>query len=93
MNTHHEVLVCGVDCRPGDTRCNGYCDGKESHPPVAPDDIVRDRKKRRAIQHLCHTVDLWREYVHSCPSSHESLFANEILDKLTDIERTLPVRP
>lgn len=45
MSTHQEVLVCGVDCRPGDTRCNGYCDGKESHPPVAPDDIVRDRKK------------------------------------------------
>ncbi len=93
MSAHPEVLVCGVDCRPGSPRCNGYCTNEAPYPPLASDDIVRDRKKQRAIQHLRHTVDLWREYVQSCPSSQEALFANEILDKLTDTERALPLRP
>lgn len=26
--------VCGVDCHPGDERCNGYCRGEASEPPT-----------------------------------------------------------
>lgn len=29
-----KVMVCGVDCHPGDARCNGYCNGQADHPPA-----------------------------------------------------------
>lgn len=29
------VMVCGVDCHPGDQHCNGYCTGKTDDPPEA----------------------------------------------------------
>lgn len=25
------INICGVDCKPGDSECNGYCIGKASH--------------------------------------------------------------
>lgn len=28
-------MICGVDCRPGDANCNGYCNGKTDSPPNA----------------------------------------------------------
>lgn len=29
------VMVCGIDCYPGDGKCNGYCQGKVDNPPEA----------------------------------------------------------
>lgn len=26
--------VCGVDCKPGDSKCNGYCQGKAASPAL-----------------------------------------------------------
>lgn len=30
-----QVMVCGVDCKPGYDNCNGYCRGEAEHPPMA----------------------------------------------------------
>ena len=28
-------MVCGIDCKPGDDNCNGYCHGDVDTPPAA----------------------------------------------------------
>ena len=30
-----KVRICGVDCRPGEDPCNGYCSGDAARPPPA----------------------------------------------------------
>lgn len=93
MEESHPVMVCGVDCIPNDRNCNGYCQGSCDYPPPATAELIRCRARIRAIQSLRQSVDLWRSYVSQCPTSSESVFANELLDALMDVERRLPLIP
>ena len=42
-----QAMVCGVDCKTGDSNCNGYCTGKADSPKDATPEIVLSRSRRR----------------------------------------------
>lgn len=39
-----QVMVCGIDCHPGDANCNGYCTGKTNSSPEAMPAMMFARK-------------------------------------------------
>lgn len=49
QETKKVVMVCGVDCHPGDGHCNGYCEGKMESPPESTEE-----QKLEAARHAAH---------------------------------------
>lgn len=60
------VMVCGVDCKPHDHNCNGYCEGKATRPPDATECQKRVLARKAAIEALIAAERAWYEYAGLC---------------------------
>jgi hypothetical protein len=61
-----QVLICGVDCHPGDENCNGYCTGKADCPADAPEALVLIRAAVAANNALNVAEKAWYDYAGLC---------------------------
>ena len=57
-----KVMVCGVDCKPNRTECNGYCMGESDEPPAATDEQRMEWARKHALRALAEAEKVWREY-------------------------------
>lgn len=66
-----KVMICGVDCRPNDSNCNGYCMGESDHPPEATEAQKQEAAKQAAHRALDAAEKAWYEYAGLCDVGHE----------------------
>ena len=66
-----QVMVCGVDCRPGDSNCNNYCNHDKNKPMAdspldATETMILDRARDKAHRSLDAAEKAWYEYAGLC---------------------------
>jgi hypothetical protein len=79
-----KIMICGVDCHPGDTNCNGYCTGETDHPPAATPEQVMDKARRLAHEKLREAEKAWYAYFGLCEVGPERTRASCVY---TNIQR------
>lgn len=85
-----QVMICGVDCHPGDDRCNGYCAGEVDTPPEATQEMVLSRKRKIAYKKLNEAIGAWHEYFCECEIGDERLRAAEVYERVRTADRIIP---
>lgn len=80
-----KVMVCGVDCRAGDKNCNGYCIGRTSTPPQAPQ--VQKVGVARDAAHLALDAAerAWYEYARECEVGADQTLAFDVYAKVRSV--------
>ena len=76
-----KVMICGVDCHPGDGNCNNYCNHNHSKPmadcpPVATPEMVLESARRVVImkkQEYKAAFDEYRDLAGKYPDIHKML--------------------
>lgn len=66
MTKTMQSMVCGVDCKPGDQNCNGYCEGRSSSPPNATEEQKLDAARQAANKALDVAEKAWFAYAGMC---------------------------
>lgn len=62
-----KVMICGVDCKPGDAHCNNYCNHNKSKPMASsPPDATPEQQietaRKAAHAKLDEAERAWYEY-------------------------------
>ncbi len=73
-----EVMVCGVDCHPGDKHCNGYCTGDADRPPEASLEQMLEAAREAACASLLKAEKAWYEYASLCDVGPDRISAFEV---------------
>jgi len=77
-----QVMVCGVDCHPGDANCNAYCIGATDTPPSATDAQKQARAKSAAHRALDAAEKAWYEYAALCDVGPERIKAFDVYENV-----------
>lgn len=87
-NKHPEIYLCGVDCFPGDEKCNGYCSNASvESPPLADKATVISRKHYKARLALKQATDAARDYYEILPAGIDKVRARKHLSRLEKSNR------
>jgi hypothetical protein len=73
-----QIMICGVDCQPGDLHCNGYCKGTVDIPPDATEEMVIARAKEKAHRALNDAENAWYAYAGLCDVGPDRTRAFEV---------------
>lgn len=62
-----KIMICGIDCHPGDANCNNYCNHDTSKPSAdCPPDATPEQRlsfaRRVAREKLNEAMVAWYEY-------------------------------
>ena len=90
-----EVMVCGVDCHPGDENCNNYCNHDKNKPMAdspadAPPEMMTARARHRAHRALDEAERTWHDYAAKCDVGPERKQAFCVFERLRVSRRTEP---
>ncbi len=77
-----KVMICGVDCHPGDKNCNGYCTGSADRPPEATEDQKLESARAGAHRALEAALKSWYEYAGMCEVGPERTQAFEVYERI-----------
>lgn len=83
-----KVMVCGVDCHPGDKHCNGYCTGDAYEPPAATDAQILEGAREAAHRALDQAEKAWYAYAGLCDVGVERMRAFDIYENVRCARRT-----
>lgn len=66
-----KIMICGIDCHPGDSNCNNYCNHDPSKPmPNSPNPATTEQQladaHRVAHEKLREAEKAWYEYFGMC---------------------------
>lgn len=81
------TAVCGVDCHPGDTLCNGYCVRKADHPPEIPEVMKLLYLQREAFRVLRHAEIAWYTYSAALPVGPDRVRAIDVYEMIQMVTR------
>lgn len=73
-----KVMVCGVDCHPGEGHCNGYCLGICDTPPPATPEMKLAFLREQANEKLREAEKAWYAYFCECNPGKEREGAHEV---------------
>ncbi len=76
-----QVMICGVDCKPGEASCNGYCTGKVDRPPEATPEQVIANLRADAIRKLEEATLAWKTY---SEASTDRLYIKGLIGQVHD---------
>lgn len=87
-----KVMICGVDCHPGDEHCNNYCNHDTSkpmadHSPSATPEMQLASAKRAALEKLREAEKAWYEYFCLCEVGAERECASEVYENVRTATR------
>lgn len=71
-------MVCGIDCKIGESNCNGYCVGKLVYPNALTDCQTIKYAKIAACSALANAEMAWDKYSSLCKDELEKKNADEI---------------
>lgn len=77
-----QVMICGVDCRPGDANCNGYCTGKCDAPPAATEEQQIAALRKDAFDKLTAAGKAWYEFYGALPVGPDRTWAAGVYENL-----------
>jgi hypothetical protein len=80
-------MICGRDCKEGDSNCNGYCTGKVDAPPTATPTMILDRKRLAAYDALREAIGAWYKYYGECEVGDERTHAAEVYERIQNADR------
>lgn len=82
------VMICGVDCYPGDENCNGYCQGKVDSPPEATKEQKTKWAKHSIHEKLKELEILIRDFYIEC-EPHNDTDKEDLIALNNQIKRML----
>lgn len=71
-------MVCGTDCKIGESECNGYCVGKSAYPNPLKDWQTKKYAKIAACTALANAEIAWDKYCSLCKDELEKTHADEV---------------
>lgn len=82
-----KIMICGIDCHPGDANCNNYCNYDTSkpmpdHPLPATPEQQRESAKKWAIEKLNEAEKAWHEYFILCEVGPDREVAGQVYEKV-----------
>lgn len=83
----NEIMVCGVDCHPGDEHCNNYCNHDKSKPMAdrpadATPEMVISRARHKAHRALDEAERTWHDYAAKCDVGPDREHAFNVFERL-----------
>ena len=87
-----KVMVCGVDCHPGDENCNNYCNHDTSkpmsdHPLAATPEQRLAFARRVAYEKLREAEKAWYEYFRLCDVGPDRTRAAQVYENVRTATR------
>lgn len=87
-----KIMICGVDCHPGDANYNNYCNHDTSKPmadrsPAATPEMQLASARSIAHEKLREAEKAWYEYFGMCEVGQERERAAEVYEKVRTATR------
>jgi hypothetical protein len=87
-----KVMICGVDCHPGDANCNNYCNHDTSKPmatigPVPKPEMQLASARRVAHEKLREAERAWYEYFCLCEIGPDREHASDVYENVRTATR------
>lgn len=73
--------ICGIDCKPRQDTCNGYCVGKADHPPLI--------QRQDVMTPECSNADEWLLFITEHSPEFVAVQIAERLDEITALRARL----